>query len=234
MLDTPSRENGRLEGIPRAAIHDLRTPLTSIRGYAQLLLRGVRTPDQAQRAHETIFRESERLARMLDQLSKVAETRLESIELEPKRFDLALLVGHAVEEAGGRWPEHTFAYEASASVEVEADPRRISEALAALLDNAAGFSENGSRIDVLVAVEGDLGRISIRDPGIGIPAEELEGIFDCFQRASNAAKASSGGRGLGVGLFLARAATSEAGGRLWAESEVEVNSTFHLALPLAK
>lgn len=233
-VDSPANTETILHGIPRATIHDLRTPLTSIRGYAQLLLRGIKSEQQAHRAHETIFRETERLARMLDQLSKVADVASGPRETTRVRFDLARAVAGAIEEARARWPEHHFASADSPAIEVQADPRFVREAVGALLDNAAGYSEAGSTIDVAIRSEGGEARVSVRDEGIGIPPEELETIFECFRRASNASRAPSlAARGLGVGLYLARATAEEAGGRLWAESELALRSTFHLALPLA-
>ena len=234
-MEAPPR-HPTLNGIPRATIHDLRTPLTSIRGYAQLLLRGVRSEEQAHRAHQTIFRESERLARMLDQLSRVAELSLDGHDLEPVRLDLADTVASAVAEARERWPEHTFVYrpEDGAVAEVLADSLHLREALAALLDNAAGFSAAGSTVEVQLEVQPDRVCIAVRDRGIGIPPDELDAIFERFQRGSNAARAPSiAARGLGIGLFLTRTALDEAGGRVWAESELDAGSTFHVSLPLA-
>lgn len=234
MIDSIEREASGLRGLPRSAIHDLRTPLTSIRGYAQLLLRGVRSEEQARRAHETIFREAERLGRMFDQLSKVAEASLGQSRTAMVRFDLAQVVDHAVEDARARWPEHTFEYVMAEPATVQTDPRCVQEALAAILDNAAGFSEAGSRVRVSVELEDGRARISIADEGIGIPTDELERVFDCFSRATNVASAPIVAcRGLGVGLFVAQSAATAAGGSLSIESEPDVGSTAHLALPLA-
>ena len=229
-----SRGSSTLNGIPRSTIHELRTPLTAIRGYAQLLLRGVKSPEQAQRAYETIFHESERLAGMLNQLSKVAEATLGTVEVAPTRFDLAQLTSAAVEQARGRWPEHTFVLRAGPSVEVVADPRSLSEVLSSLFDNAAGFSRPASMIESWLGADERQACVAVRDQGIGIPPEELELVFECFWRGSNAAQAGPRvSRGLGVGLFLARAAATLAGGRIWAESELDRGSIFHLVLPLA-
>jgi two-component system sensor histidine kinase VicK len=237
MVSTAAGARGSMvfNGLPRSTIHELRTPLTSIRGYAQLLLRGVKSTEQAQRAYETIFRESDRLAEHLNQLSKVAEVVAGRLETEATRFDLEKLTSAAVDLARTRWPEHEMVHTPGAMAEVFADPRRIGELLACLLDNAASYSEHGSRIETWVTVENRSATAAVRDQGIGIPPEEREAVYECFQRASNAARAgASSTRGLGVGLFLARAAASQAGGRLWADSELDRGTTFYLGLPLAR
>lgn len=223
----------RHTGIPRSTIHQLRTPLTSIRGYAQLLQRGVRRPDQAQRAYATIQREAERLAAMLSQIARVTEVHSGALELHQARIDLGPIVDQAVHQAGGRWPDHVFGWTPGPPTPVLVDPIRIGEVLAALLDNAATFSEPGSRIEVsLEQAEGEA-RVMVRDAGIGIPAPELEQVFDCFQRGSNVGQAGpSASQGLGIGLFVARAIAVRNGGRLWAEAEHETGATVYLALPL--
>jgi len=227
-----SRGSEAFTGLPRSTIHELRTPLTSIRGYAQLLLRGVRSHEQAQRAYETIYREADRLAALLDQLSKVSEAR-SSFQPESTRFDLEKVTRAAVEQAQARWPEHLFTYQGGPVAPVQADPRRVEELLAILFDNAAGYSAPGSTVETLVTISGGSVCVAVRDHGIGIPPDELEVIFECFQRASNAPNGGpNGSRGLGVGLFLARAVAGHLGGSLRVESELNRGSTFYFALPL--
>jgi signal transduction histidine kinase len=236
MKTAMSREHEakQLGGLPRSTIHDLRTPLTSIRGYAQLLMRGVRSEAQAQRAYQTIFRESERLALMFDQLSRVAEVTLGSGPREPIRCDLAQLVQTQLEQSTERWPEHNFVVRRLEPAPVCVDPQRVGELIGSLIDNAAAFSSPGSTVELSTAVSGNETSLTLRDQGIGIPADELDLIFECFHRGSNASQAGPHAtRGLGIGLFLARAEAVQAGGRLWAESVLEVGSTFHLMLPLA-
>jgi signal transduction histidine kinase len=221
-------------GLPRSTIHELRSPLTSIRGYAQLLLRGANSQEQAERACETIVRESDRLAGFLDQLSLLADVTIGQRPSGAARFDLDDLLNSTVAQSTARWPDHNFVYTVRACAEVEADRIRIGQLLACLLDNAAAYSHPGSTIEAWVELEGREAVAAVRDEGIGIPTEEREAVFECFRQASNAWKADlNSSRGLGVSLFLARAAAAEAGGRIWADSELERGSTFYLVLPLA-
>ena len=223
-----------LNGIPRSIIHELRTPLTAIRGYAQLLQRGVKDPGQAERALGTIVRESERLSAMLEQLAQVAEANLGRRASRLARFDLAGLAADQTARAAQRWPEYQFTTDCDVPLEVMADPQQLAACFSSLLDNAAVFSPEGSSIEVSARKDAEWACLAVRDHGIGIPRDELERVFGCFARASNASRAPTNvAQGLGIGLFLARTAAVEAGGELWADSEPENGSTFHLRLPLA-
>jgi signal transduction histidine kinase len=171
---------------------------------------------------------------MFDQLSRVAEVTLGAGLHEPTPCDLAQLVQTQLEHSTQRWPDHKLVIRRLEPALVCVDPRRFGELVASLIDNAAAFSPPGSTIELATAVTEHEANLSICDQGIGIPPDELELVFECFQRASNASQAGPHAtRGLGVGLFLARTEAVQAGGRLWAESEVDVGSTFHLTLPLA-
>jgi signal transduction histidine kinase len=223
-----------LTGLPRSTIHQLRTPLTSIRGYAQLLLRGTRGDGQQQRAHETILRESDRLARMLDQLARAAEVRLDGSAGRPTRLELGDLARMSTGEARRRWPERRLELRVRQPAWVRADPQLLEAAVGYLLENAVSFSEPDSQIETTVDQRERCAHLTVCDEGIGVPPDELERIFDCFTRGSNAGQAGhSQSLGLGLGLFLARATAERADGRLWAESNPDQGATFHLSLPLA-
>lgn len=220
-------------GIPRSAIHELRTPLTAIRGYAQLLLRGIQNPELVQRAHTVIYRESLTLARLLDQLAEAADVHQGAVRPRIERVGLGQLLHAAVSEARETWPEHRFDVRVDASIQLDGDPQLLRRCLALLLENAARYSDPGTTIEVEAARGPDHVLLSVADRGIGIPPEELETVFRCFTRGSNAGQASAGGGiGLGLGLFLARAAAEQHGGRLWATNRPGGGTILHLALPL--
>lgn len=227
-------ENSHLEldGIPRSTIHELRSPLTSIRGYTQLLMRGERSIAQTQRAYETVLRETDRLAGMLDQLARLAEMNTAAGAERNVQLDLSRAVEAELGQARIRWPEHVFLFERAGSVDVVAGVRRLSGLLRDLLDNAAGYSPSGSTIRTTLTARPGQACLTVQGQGIGIPDEELEKVFLLFERGSNAYQAGpAAGRGLGIGLFLARAAAESWGGRLWAENDLTRGTALHLELP---
>lgn len=219
-------------GIPRSAVHELRTPLTAIRGYAQLLLRGINNPELIQRAHQVIYRESLTLTRLLDQLSEAADVHQGTMRVRFERVGLDQLIETAVHDARAVWPEHRFEIRARGTLDLVCDPQLLRRCFDLLLENAARYSDPGTTIEVEAAREGNHICVSIADRGIGIPPEELETVFQCFSRGSNAGQASGGGGiGLGLGLYLARAAAERHGGRLWAQNRPGGGTILRLALP---
>ena len=112
------------------------------------------------------------------------------------------------------------------------DGRRIRQVVDNLLDNAVKYSENGTAVVVRVRRSGGELIISVSDEGRGIPAEEIEHIFDRMYRLEE--RLSENPSGLGLGLSLCKAIVETHRGRIWAESKVGKGSTFHFALPLDK
>jgi len=114
-------------------------------------------------------------------------------------------------------------------LEVLADPPRLEQVLVNLIHNAIKFTPPGGAVDLTAQPDGDFVCFTVRDTGAGIPADELERIFERFYKADRAR--SSGGTGLG--LSISRHLVEAHGGRIWAESEEGRGSAFHFTLPVA-
>ena len=110
--------------------------------------------------------------------------------------------------------------------DVKADPSRLEQVLVNLIHNSIKFTRPGGEVVLSAQRDGDMVRFSVRDTGIGIPADDLERIFERFYKADRAR--SSGGTGLG--LSIARHIVEAHGGRIWAESEEGRGSTFHFTI----
>lgn len=222
------------------ASHELRTPVTSIRGYADLLLnsraRGRLTADRLDRSLRAIRESTRQLDAITNDLLDVSRIQSSQLVLHFRSFDLSALAIRMVAQYQERRPadaRHRVDLEgADAIFSVVGDEDRIAQVLTNLLDNGLKYSPSGGV--VTVTLQGDRAGvlIAVRDEGIGLPAGALELIFIPFHRAPNATKWAI--RGLGLGLAICKTIVERHGGRIWAESAGEDSgTTFHVWLPLS-
>ncbi len=214
------------------AAHELKTPLTSLRGFAQLLLRQTESgssldPVRVQRAVTVIDAQSEKLALLVTQLLDV--TRLESgrLSLDRTTVDLAQLARSAVETARPGAPRHDVKLEAPESLAALLDPLRVEQVLVNLIDNAIKYSPDGGSIDVEVwaPTAGEV-TIAVSDEGIGIEPEHRDHIFERFYRAGDGVIS-----GMGLGLYITRQIVEMHGGTISAEFPASGGSRFVVRLP---
>ena len=215
------------------AAHELKTPVTSLRGYTELLLRQLETRGQVdagrlQRALCTIDQQSIKLARLVDQLLDVSRIQGGRLVLDLQEVDLARLaeqVAAAVQAGANR---HTVAVSGPPAVPARADPLRIEQVMANLLDNAVKYSPEGGRIDVeLTQPDPATVRLSVRDRGVGIPEASRGRIFDRFYQGH----ANSRVGGMGLGLYISREIVELHGGRIEAELPPDGGTRFVVTLP---
>jgi len=224
-------ERKRLERIQREfialAAHELKTPLTSLKGFAQLLQRGV----HSEAALETIVKQVNRMDRLVGDLLDIGRLDTGRLELRRKELNLTEVMAQIVNEAQASSDIHTFRLDAPKEpIVVHADEDRLTQAFQNLLSNAIKYSPEGGSIDIVIKADNDVALASIRDYGLGVRAEDLPLIFQRFQRL-DAAKDAAGG--LGLGLSITRAIIAAHGGRVWAESDGERRgTTFWVRLPL--
>jgi signal transduction histidine kinase len=225
-------ETARLkEDFMSAAAHDLKTPLTTLVAQAQTMERHMRAGAQVDPAGVTrLAREAKRLQVLVEEMLEASRIEQGELQLQREVVDLSDLVHDvaARNPLGGR-------------VRVEApsgparglyDRARIERLIENLLENAAKYSPPDGAIDVLIQRDGAEVLISVRDHGIGIPADDRDRIFQRFERATNVDDRSYPGTGLG--LYICRGIAEGHGGRIWVESELGAGSTFHVALPASE
>jgi two-component system CheB/CheR fusion protein len=189
--------------------HELRSPVTGIKGHAQLMQRrGV----YSERAVEAIVSQvqSDRFAMTLEETDLVAAARLAVAHMAAG--DPAIQIDAPAEP-----------------LRVPADPHRLNQVLTNLLTNAVKYSPEGGDITVRLTRAQDEARVSVVDRGVGIPREALPHLFDRFYRVSDMARQV---QGLGLGLYICRRIVEAHGGRIEVESEPGQGSTFTVALPL--
>jgi signal transduction histidine kinase len=215
--------------------HELRTPLTSISGYVELFEDDL---GEELSAHErgmltVIKRNVSRLRSLIEDLLTLSSIEDEAYHPAHEAWDLNQLAADAVHDvtpAGVRAQVSLGLQPAEQELRVLGDGDQLSRAVLNLLANAVKFNRPGGSVQVTLSSEGGEGRITVRDTGIGIPAEELAALGTRFFRASNAVDAEVGGTGLGLRIVQSIAARH--GGRLTLESHVGEGTTATLVLPL--
>jgi signal transduction histidine kinase len=215
------------------AAHELKTPVTSLRGYAQLTRRHLSTAQEPNvpriaRALEVIDRQSTKLGSLVSQLLDVSRLETDHLMLDPVETDLVALAEGVVRMERLNAPDHQLVLTAATPVEATVDALRLEQVLQNLIDNAIKFSPSGSRIDVLVALaEPELAEITVADQGSGIPAEHLPHIFERAYQGGEGHRTA----GLGLGLFISQQVVALHGGRIEAASPPEGGARFTITLP---
>ncbi len=195
--------------------HDLRTPLTAIRGAAETLARAGETLDSATRADllASIAQDTERMTKFLANIMEMARVETGEICAKCERLRLADVIEAAVSRVPGAM--YAGVNIASTAAYVMADAALLEQILVNVLDNAVKYSAEGSRITIFAARSDAKVVLSIADEGVGIPANELDAIFDSFFRATRGDRVAPG---TGLGLAIAKAFTEAMGGSIIARS----------------
>jgi two-component system, OmpR family, phosphate regulon sensor histidine kinase PhoR len=215
--------------------HELRTPLASIHGAAVTM--SSRGPELGPALHQRLLaivvEQSERLSELVEQILLAAQLDSGGLRIERERFDAAVLARKVIASSRPRIPTG-LTVSLATSDEIPAalgDAERARFVLGNLLDNAIKYSPDGGRIDVTVARASGHLRFTVRDQGLGIPADEQERIFEKFYRLDAAMSRGVGGSGLG--LYICRELVERMDGRIWVSSELGSGSSFSFELPVA-
>jgi signal transduction histidine kinase len=216
------------------ASHELRTPVTSIKGYTQLAKTLIRENDLATSeeyldiAIDQVDRMSRLILELLD-VSRIETGRLE-IRREPIRW--ATFVRDVVHRHHTAVSDRRFHLNVpDESSTVNGDRDRLEQVLGNLLENAVKYSPDGSEIFVSVDDRNDQVVTSVCDRGIGIPADELAQVFERFHRGRLVSSTNYGG--LGLGLYITKQIIERHGGSIWVESKEGSGTTFYFSLPTA-
>jgi signal transduction histidine kinase len=208
--------------------HELRTPLTALRGYLQMLQR--RGRDTGPRPILPLaIEQADRLQRLVEELFDVTRVERGGLTIHPEPVGIGRLIDETVEIASGISERHRFRVERpEADILVPADPARIQQALLNLLMNAIVHAPDAPDVDVRVRRLRRRAEIEIEDHGPGIPPGLMGRLFSRFEQGPS----TTGRRGLGLGLFIAREIVLAHGGTIDVDSAVGEGTTFTVRLPL--
>jgi len=223
------RELDRLKDALLANVsHDLRTPLTAILGYAELLRRRGGLNDQQAKGVAVIERNARRLLRLVSDLLLLAQVRAGALRLQRESVDLSQLAAEAVESARPLADHAAVTLELDAAPHgpvVDADPLRLGQLLDNLVDNAIKFTPAGGTITVRVRSGAGTAMLEVQDTGPGLPDDERESLFEAFARGSTA-----DAPGTGLGLTIVRAVAAAHGATIDLDSEPGHGARFTVTL----
>jgi PAS domain S-box-containing protein len=215
--------------------HELRNPLAPMRNALQIMKMARDDPSAVERARMMIERQVDHMVTLVDDLMDVSRISRGQVSIHRRPTDMVLIVHRAIEAAEPlmKQREHTLSVHIpDAAVCVEADPARVTQALANLLINAAKYTDRGGQIAIAVQKIGAEAVITVSDNGIGIPAAMLAEVFDLFTQDASARNLAQGG--LGIGLALVKQIVNLHGGDVLAHSEGPGRgSRFTVRLPLS-
>ncbi|WP_379964420.1 PAS domain S-box protein [Epilithonimonas sp. UC225_85] len=215
------------------ASHELKTPLTTIKGFVQLLERML--PDGSpEKFTVTLGKVSiyvDRLNNLISELLDTSKIQSGNIEIHKEPFEIDKLIHDTVENLAIATPEYKITISSDTKVTVLGDELQISQVINNLVSNAIKYSPGTDKIDVYCNKVGSFVKVSIKDYGMGISQQDQSKIFDRFFRARDIQKKFPG---MGIGLYICHEIIASHNGTLWVDSEIGTGSTFNFTLPIMK
>jgi len=214
------------------AAHELKTPLTGLQGYAQLLLRRMDMqqevgPERLRSTLTTLEGQAKKLTQLVVRLLDTSQIEAGKLRIEPVATDIIALVDQALERVETR-TDHKFVFYAPEHLDAMVDPVRFEQVIRNLMDNAVQFSPEGGVITVDVTQDGEGGFLfAVTDRGVGVPPGQREAIFERFQQAHAQQYLS----GMGLGLYITREIVELHGGSIRVEEPGQQGARFVVTIP---
>ena len=216
------------------ASHELKTPLTSLKGFTNLLQRRLTKQGDKQALHFLARMEEQldKLSKLVSDLLDVTKMQTGKLEFREERFFLNELVRETLENLQGTMETHHLQLEEVTDVQVLGDKDRLGQVLINLLTNAIKYSPEADTVIVRVSADEHNAIVSVQDFGIGIAETHQEKIFERFYQVNDDTEKTF--PGLGIGLYISSQIVRGHHGRLWVESAKGAGATFYVSLPLAR
>ncbi|MGO4877252.1 ATP-binding protein [Pedobacter psychrotolerans] len=214
------------------ASHELKTPVTSVKAYTQVLERMIRLEGDEKKANmvHKMDQQLNRLTGLIGDLLDVTKIQAGKMVLNLSTFDFDNLVKDIVEEMQHTTLKHQLNATLNSFVKVETDRERIGQVITNFLSNAIKYADDADNVKIKSEVIGNEVILSVKDYGIGISEDLQQYVFDQFYRVSGHQQHTY--PGLGLGLYISAEIIKNTGGRIWLESEAGTGSTFYFALKI--
>ncbi|WP_134203487.1 PAS domain-containing sensor histidine kinase [Pedobacter suwonensis] len=211
--------------------HELKTPLTSISAYVQLMQSKNLADVFVTNTLAKVQKQIRKMSTLISSFLNVSRLESGEIQLNLSHFDLDKVALDVVEDLRLIYPGNQIDFEAGASKLIYADKDKIGSVISNLISNAVKYSDLNSTVLVKSVISDNDVHVSVTDFGIGIQAHDLEKLFDRFYRVSSQQTRTISG--FGIGLYLSAEIINSHKAKIWAESEYGKGSTFHFRIPLA-
>jgi two-component system phosphate regulon sensor histidine kinase PhoR len=210
--------------------HELRTPITVIRGFTQVLRRSLQETATRETQHrlDIIDRQSAQLAALINELLDMSRLETGHFELRPRTMNYRHLIDTVVEDIMALDPHRNVVVHGPRDLTITGDSERLRQVLINLIDNAIQHGPEDTEVRVVLRVENNFVTTTVSDEGPGVPPSERERVFERFYRSAS----DTSGRGIGLGLYISRRIVEAHGGRIWVAEDVP--STFAFTLPEAQ
>jgi two-component system, OmpR family, phosphate regulon sensor histidine kinase PhoR len=224
-------ENMRQEFISNVS-HEIQSPLTSIRGFAQALENDQLSADERHHYLDIIQKESTRLSRITEDLLRMAALESDKVKFEPKSYRLDHQIRNLILACEPQWRDKDINVEVSLEeLEITADEDLLSQVWINLIHNSIKFTPQAGRIAITLQKEDSTIQFEIKDSGIGISGEDQAHIFERFYKADTS-RTRSGSSGSGLGLAIVRKIVELHSGTVTVESAVGTGTSFKVSLPV--
>lgn len=232
--DAVAKLDGALEPVEYAyfislASHELKNPITSIKGFSQILRKYLNSAQDELAMHclNRIETQLDQLTRLIDDMLDISKIETGELKLYREYFDLPTLMAEVVEDFQKKTQiQQIISASDTPRILVSGDRNRIEQVLLNLLINATKYAHGSTRVIIKVTQEESVARVSVQDFGPGITGGQQEKIFERFYQVS-------GGAGMGIGLYIAQRIVQMHHGEMGVESQEGAGSTFWFTLPLA-
>ncbi|MBW7675661.1 PAS domain-containing protein [Chryseobacterium chendengshani] len=210
--------------------HELKTPLTSVNTYLQLLLRKAEKTDDEflKRAYIQSLKQIKHMTDMINGFLDVSRLESAKLQIEKSEFDFSELIEEVCIDYKLLYSTHHFIFLPAESISVNADRLKIAQVMNNLVGNAVKYSENGTDVTISYETFEDRIRVIVKDQGMGIKVENLKKLFEQYYRVRNNSQIA----GFGIGLYLSAEIVKAHGGTMWATSEFGKGSVLYFELPL--